>query len=147
MGSQFDADILDALRYSWCDNVFLSIFQNISLEFSAELNASSVNSTTAYMSDGVGSLFGSEVEVDELNSKLEDSQQISQDTFLSYKGGRRQKDNLLMIEFVHLIKKALRNEKKALRGAFTRSNSCHLYLLSQDQNKYICRQYEKDLPV
>ena len=50
------------------DSEFVSIFQNISLEFSAELNASSVNNSTAYITDSLGSVFGSEVEVDELNS-------------------------------------------------------------------------------
>lgn len=59
------------------DSEFVSIFQNISLEFSAELNASSVNSSTAYITDSLGSVFGSEVEVDELNS--------SKITFTPYK--------------------------------------------------------------
>ncbi|MCW8838937.1 MAG: Ig-like domain-containing protein, partial [Thiovulaceae bacterium] len=49
----------------------VSIFQNVSLEFSAELNVSSVDSNTAYIMDSLGSVFGSEVEVDELdNSKI-----------------------------------------------------------------------------
>ena len=46
----------------------VSIFQNLSLEFSAELNSSSVNSASTYITDAKGELFGSEVEVDELNS-------------------------------------------------------------------------------
>jgi hypothetical protein len=52
--------------------------------------------------------------VEELNEKLPKDQQIKYTTFKAYKGGQRQDNNPLIKEFVSLIKKALRSEKKAL---------------------------------
>jgi len=48
----------------------VSIFQNISLVFSADLNGSSVKSSSAYILDANGSVCGSEVAVDELDSSI-----------------------------------------------------------------------------
>jgi len=49
-----------------------------------------------------------------LNEKLSENQQITIDTFRSYKNGRNQKDNELITEFIHVIKKVLIQEKNNL---------------------------------
>jgi len=49
--------------------------------------------------------------VEELNERLSEKDRISLNTFKDYKSGRKQSENLLLVEFSTLIKKALRREK------------------------------------